>query len=125
MIAEALVNEADISRVHPGAAATFWPENGERPIPMVVDTISPGALATLDAPEQASIHGGAVPVRREADGHLKPETALYRVVLRVADTAEPPPAIRRGMAHIAGDRISLAASVWRRAASVVMREAGL
>lgn len=125
MIVVALVDEADIGRIHAGETARFRPENGEDTLALVVRDISPGAAPLVDAPELASIHGGGVPVRREADGRLKPEASVYRVTLALT---VPPPAdfgIRRGTVRIDAAAVSLAARLWRRAASVVMREAGL
>jgi putative peptide zinc metalloprotease protein len=133
---EADVDEADVGRVHPGAAATFRPENGDPPVALVVRSVSPGAMATLDAPELASLQGGGVAVRQEKDGRLVPEAAVYRVMLDVvkqdvamgdeaaAPGAHAPAVLRRGWVTIDGDRTSMLARLWRRAAAVVMREAG-
>lgn len=123
--AEALVNESDIARIKPGDKARFQAESGEQPLMMTVRSVSPTAVATIDTPELASIHGGGVPVRREQDGRLKPEAAVYRVVFALPDGTVAPPAIRRGTVRIEATPQSFADRVWRRAVAVVMREAGL
>jgi putative peptide zinc metalloprotease protein len=124
-IVEAELNEADLARVHPGQAARFWSEDGTIQVPLVVRSISPGAVGVLETPELASIFGGGVAVRREADGRLVPETAVYRVVFDVdVGAVAAATELRRGTVHITADRISPMSSIWRRAVAVVMREAG-
>lgn len=124
-VVEAEVDESDIARVHPGEAATFSPDNGSARIPLVVRSVGAGALGTLDEPELASIYGGGVAVRREPDGRLVPETAVYRVLLDLAgDTPHAATELRRGTVRIAGDAVSPIARIWRRVAAVVLREAG-
>lgn len=125
MMVEALVNEADIARIKPGDTARFRPENGEDTILLVVRDVSPGAAPLVEAPELASIYGGGVPVRRETDGRLKPEAAVYRVTFGLPDGLPAAFGIRRGTVRIDATPVSLAGRAWRRAAAVVMREAGL
>jgi putative peptide zinc metalloprotease protein len=125
MMVEALVNEADIGRIKRGDTARFLPENDEDTIPLVVQDVSPSAAPLVDAPELASIHGGGVPVRREADGRLKPETAVYRVTFALPNGMPGTLGVRRGTVRIDATPVTLASSAWRRAAAVVMREAGL
>jgi putative peptide zinc metalloprotease protein len=122
---EAALDEAEIARVHPGQTAWFWPEEGGGAIPLVVRSISPGAVGVLESPEFASVYGGGVATRREQDGRLVPEMAVYRVVLDVAEGAAATATARqRGTVHIAADRTSPIERMWRRAVAVVMREAG-
>ncbi len=123
--AEALVSESDIARIKPGNKARFHPESGETPLEMTVRDVSPTSVPVIDTPELASLYGGGVPVRREQDGRLKPEAAVYRVVFALPDGTVAPPSIRRGTVRIEGAPQSFADRVWRRAVAVVMREAGL
>lgn len=124
-VVEAEVDEADVARVHPGEIARFSPDDGGPPLELRVRSLSPGALGTLEAPELASIYGGGVAVRKEQDGRLVPEMAVYRVVLDLTDAAKPATGeLRRGTVHIEGDRVSPIERIWRRVVAVVMREAG-
>lgn len=125
MMVEAMVGEADIARIKPGDTARFRPENGESTIRLVVRDVSPGAAALVESPELASLHGGGVPVRRETDGRFKPEAAVYRVTFSLPDGMPDAFGIRRGTVRIDATAVSLAGRAWRRAAAVVMREAGL
>ena len=125
MIVEALVNESDIGRIRQGDSARFRPENDEAAIPLVVRDVSPGASPLVTTPELASVHGGGVPVRRESDGRLKPETAVYRVTFGLPDGLPVSFGARRGTVRIDATPVSLVNRMWRRAAAVVMREAGL
>jgi putative peptide zinc metalloprotease protein len=123
---DALVDEADVGRVHPGATARFLPEDGEPPIKLTVRSVSPGALADLDEPELASLNGGSVPVRPERNGTLQVQTAVYRVTLAtVSGSPVVLAGLRRGVVDIQGDEVSPLNRIWRRAAAIVMREAGL
>lgn len=124
-VVEAYVNEADVTRVHPGAAATFWPENGGASVALTVRAVSPTAVATLDQPELASIYGGGVAAHQEKDGRLVPEAAVYRVVLdAVGLPPGTPPELRRGWVTIDGDRASILFRIWQRAVALAVREAG-
>lgn len=124
-IVEAEVDEADVARVHPGEDARFSPDDGGPPVALRVRSVSPGTLGTLEAPELASVYGGGVAVRKEQDGRLVPEMAVYRVVLDLAGDAKPVTGeLRRGTVHIEGDRVSPIERIWRRVVAVVMREAG-
>jgi putative peptide zinc metalloprotease protein len=125
MMVEALVNEADIGRIRPGDTARFRPENDEAIIPLVVRDVSPGASTVVTTPELASVHGGGVPVRRETGGRLKPEGAVYRVTFGLPDGLPASFGVRRGTVRIDATPVSFANRMWRRAAGVVMREAGL
>lgn len=124
-VVEADVDEADVTRVHPGAAATFRPENGAASVRLVVRSVSPTALATLDQPELASVYGGDVAAHQEKDGRLVPQAAVYRVMLDAVDL--PPdatPELRRGWVTIDGDRASILARIWQRTVALAVREAG-
>lgn len=125
-IVEALVNEAEVGRLRPGANAVFLPENNEAPVRLIVQTVSPGAAPLLEAPELASVFGGGIAARKDAEGRLKPDSAVYRVVLRLADDQSAPALLaRRGMVRMVADRRSPADLLWRRAVAVLMRETGL
>lgn len=123
-VVEAYVDEDDVTRVHPGAAALFQPENGAAPVHLVVRSVSPGALLSLHQPVMASVYGGGVAAREEKNKRLVPERAVYRVMLDAVDL--PPgvvPELRRGWVTIEGDRASILGRIWRRAVALAVREA--
>lgn len=123
-VAEAYVDEDDVARVYPGAKALFRPENGAAAVHLVVRSVSPGALLTLNQPIMASVFGGGVAVREQKDKRLVPERAVYRVTLEAVDLPLGVlPELRRGWVTIAGDRASILGRIWRRAVALAVREA--
>ena len=123
-LVEAYVEESDLTRFKPGAPATFYPSDASPPIPLTTVTVSPTSVRTLEAPDLASTYGGQLAVRKDAAGHLVPEHAVYRVLLR---PTQPIHLIRRqpGTISIDGDRISPLRRIYERAVAVAVRESGL
>jgi putative peptide zinc metalloprotease protein len=119
---EAFVGEADLPRVHPGAHARFFPENGDSPIDLVVSSVETTSARVLDVNELASVYGGGVAVRKGADNKLIPETAVYRAVLVPQDPAVKAWRRLRGEVDIEGDRASLLGQIYRRAVAVLISE---
>jgi len=119
---EAFVGEADLPRVHPGAHARFFPENGDPPIDLVVSSIETTSARALDVMELASVYGGGIAVRKAADNKLIPETAVYRAVLVPSDARVLAWRRLRGQVDIQGDRASLLAQIYRRAIAVLISE---
>jgi putative peptide zinc metalloprotease protein len=119
---EAFVGEADLPRVHPGAHARFFPENGDSPIDLVVSSVETTSARVLDVNELASVYGGGVAVRKGADNKLIPETAVYRAVLVPQDPGVKAWRRLRGEVDIEGDRASLLGQIYRRAVAVLISE---
>jgi putative peptide zinc metalloprotease protein len=88
-IVEAYIAEADLARVHPGAEATFYPENGDPSVRLKVSSVSAAPVRTLDALDMASVYGGGVAVRKDSTGKLVPETAIYHALLTPFDPGKP------------------------------------
>lgn len=124
-VVEAFIGEADLPRVHPGARATFFPENGDAPLDLTVASVGTASVRTLDVPELASIYGGGVAVRKDSDNKLVPETAIYRAVLVPQDRGVHAARRLRGAVSIDGERTSLIAQIYRRAVALVIRESEL
>jgi putative peptide zinc metalloprotease protein len=122
---EAYVGEADLARIHPGAEAKFYPENGDAPVALTVTSVSTASVRALDTLDLASVYGGGVAVRKDAAGKLQPESAIYRTVLAPKQPGFALTKRLRGTVEIAGDRTSLIARIYRRAVAVVIREGGL
>ncbi|RDU97990.1 HlyD family efflux transporter periplasmic adaptor subunit [Trinickia dinghuensis] len=122
---EAFVGEADLPRVHPGAHARFFPENGDPPVDLVVSSVETTSARVLDVNELASVYGGGVAVRKGADNKLIPETAVYRAVLVPRDSGVKAWRRLRGQVDIEGDRASLLGQIYRRAIAVLISESQL
>jgi putative peptide zinc metalloprotease protein len=121
---EAYVEELDMSRIAPGAAATFHPEDPARAaVEATVTAIDRVSARQLQEPALASVYGGVIPVRESADGQLVPEKPVYRVRLRPQVPA--PSQLMRGTVRIEGERQSLIAQLWRTAVGVLVRESGM
>ena len=119
---EAFVGEADLPRVHPGAHARFFPENGDPSVDLVVSRIETSSARVLDVTELASIYGGGIAVRKTADSKLVPETAVYRATLVPRDGHVKAWRRLRGQVVIDGDRASLLGQIYRRAVAVLISE---
>ncbi|SMF80510.1 putative peptide zinc metalloprotease protein [Tistlia consotensis] len=119
---EAYVDESDLWRFRKGAPARFYPADGRAPLSgLTVAAIDDTATRALDAKILASEYGGGVPVRRDEEGKLVPQKAVYRVLLRAPHLPAPARA-ERGTLVIAGARESLIGRFWRHAVSVLVRE---
>ena len=123
MVVEAYVAEADLPRLVVGARGRFVQPYGGS-LPLRVTAIASASTRTLEPPELASVHGGAILVRRDAKGELAPEQAVYRVLLTVDDPAAP---VRRETGHVAIEARteSFAGVLYRRVVAVLRRESSL
>ncbi len=122
---EAFVPEADLARLHAGATARFYPESGERPVELTVLALDRASTREVDQSELASVHGGAIAVRQDANRKLVPEQSIYRVTLIPAESVSAPDRTQRGSVQIASAPQSLVAMAWRRSVALVIRESGL
>jgi len=124
LMVEAYIGEADLGRLHAGADAKFYPENGDPPVELTVASIGTASVRVLDTTDLASIYGGGIAVRKDAAGKLQPESAIYRAVLTPKQPGPALPKRLRGTVDIEADRTSLIARIYRRAVSIVIREGG-
>ncbi len=98
----ALVAEDDARRIHSAARARFVPDDPLAPSHRAqVTDVGTTAVQRLDLPILASTNGGPVAVRRESDGALRPEAALYLVRLRVP--VEQAPSRARWLRPVSGE----------------------
>jgi putative peptide zinc metalloprotease protein len=124
LMVEAYIGEGDLARLHAGADAKFYPENGGDPVELTVASIGTASVRVLDTTDLASIYGGGIAVRKDAANKLQPESAVYRAVLTPKQPGLALPKRLRGTVNIEADRTSLIARIYRRAVSVVIREGG-
>nr|WP_284699649.1 DUF4347 domain-containing protein [Sphingomonas lycopersici] len=79
---QAYVDEADLWRLKPGAAARFVPDDAASASrPARLDEIASAAAEQMEFPALASTNGGPIPVNQRDDGALKPLKAIYRLHL--------------------------------------------
>jgi putative peptide zinc metalloprotease protein len=124
-IVEAYIAEPDLGRVHPGAAATFYPENGDPPIALTVTSVGTAPVRNLDTVELASIYGGGVAVRKDTAGKLIPEAAIYHAVLTPRQGVGRIATRLRGDVAITADRASVLSRIYHRTLAIIVREANL
>ncbi len=123
-VVEAYIAESDLGRVHPGADATFYPENGDPPVAVTVASIGTAPVRSLDTLDLASVYGGGVAVRKDAAGKLVPETTVYHAILTPREPAGPISKRLRGAVAITADRASLVERIYHRTVALVIREGG-
>jgi putative peptide zinc metalloprotease protein len=124
-VVEAYIGESDLGRVHPGASGRFYPENGDAPVELTVASVGTASVRALDVQDLASVNGGGVAVRKDRDGKLVPESAIYRATLVPAGSSAPIAKRLRGTVTIDADRSGFLGRIYRRAAALVIRESEL
>ncbi|UVT18915.1 MAG: HlyD family efflux transporter periplasmic adaptor subunit [Nitrospira sp.] len=122
----ALATETDVGYLRVGQSARFIPEGAERPsLKAQVIEIRDIDESSYSVPYLASLYGGEVPVREDANHKLRPETSIYRITLRLT---EPPPRWNqavRGTVLVEGPRISLVHHAWEKGVRILIRESGV
>lgn len=122
----ALAPESDVDYLRAGQSARFIPEGVERPsLKAQVVEIRDMDESSFTVPYLASLYGGAVPVRGDADRKLRPETSVYRVTLRLTESSPRWNQAVRGTVLVEGPRISLAHRAWENGIRVLIRESGV
>ena len=125
-----LVSEADFNRIAKRSTGRFMPDDPQlSPFPVILQERQPVSAARLDEPVLADTQGGPVPVHPESAGHeLKPRGAWFPVRLSPAGEAQFDAALyshpARGQVVLDAEAESFAIRVFRRVASVLIREAG-
>jgi putative peptide zinc metalloprotease protein len=120
----AYVSEEDFGRIKVGAPASFIPADvaGPRQTATVL-TIDYAATRILSDSELSSNYGGPIAARSTANDLQVPELPVYRVTLAPEAHARPAQT-SLGTAIITGESRSVAIQLWRRVASVLIRESG-
>lgn len=121
----ALAPVEDLSVLAIGQDARFIPDDLTRPARLArVVEIRDVDERDFSVPYLASIYGGAVPARKDAQGLVQAEQSVYRVELEVLDAPGPIDQTVTGQIHVAGKSQSLIARAWDRVAAVMIRESG-
>ncbi len=124
---EAYVAEDDLQAAMQAESAMFYPDQpGEPPIICRVERIDQGGATRIPA-LLASMYGGAIAARPDAQQQAVPESAVYRIILRpradsrnVADF----PGVRRGSVRLDTPASSLLHRFVRQVVTVLVRESG-
>lgn len=122
IVLEAFVLEEDLSRIAPGMSASFIPDGTGPARQASVAAIDRMTAKNLTEPALAAPFGGTIPARFDKQS-LVPDTAVYRVRLKLADDTGIA-VMQRGEVHIDGERRSLLGHLARTAAAVLIREWG-
>ncbi|MBB2206304.1 HlyD family efflux transporter periplasmic adaptor subunit [Gluconacetobacter takamatsuzukensis] len=124
-VIEVYVDEADIDGLHIGARAWFQAPGADGGVTDArVRSISPASIGHLDSPEAASVYGGHIQARKDDNGQLVPDGAVYRVILEPEQGGGSIPPRQPGIAVIQSRPMSLLARVYRRTVALLMGEAG-
>lgn len=123
----AYVQERDLPRIQVGRRAQYYPENAQHaPIDLKVVEIADTATKVLNYQEMASLYGGNLGVRLDADKKTVPEQSVYRVILE-PDSSQPMPRLfyaEIGTVRMEAERTSVATELIRAIISIVIRESG-
>ncbi|MBD9356016.1 efflux RND transporter periplasmic adaptor subunit [Methylomonas albis] len=124
---EAYVAEEDLQAVGQADSAVFYPDQpGMSPISCRVERIDQGGAARVPA-MLASMHGGAIAARFDAQQQAVPESAVYRIILRPeAESQNLPhfPGERRGSVRLDTPASGLLRRFVRQVTTVLVRESG-
>ncbi|HEV8327821.1 MAG TPA: HlyD family efflux transporter periplasmic adaptor subunit [Nitrospiraceae bacterium] len=121
----ALAPETDVGYLHAGQSARFIPQGPDRPsLEAQVVEIRDIDESSFTVPYLASLYGGDVPVREDANRRLKPETSVYRVTLHLVGSPPRWNQAVRGTVLVKGPRISFAQRAWEQGARIFIRESG-
>jgi len=124
-IVDAFVTEDDLPRLTIGDSGAFHSSSGHPdPIPVTVLSISPGAVRQLPRPSLASVHGGSLPARQDAEGNLWPERSVFLVRCAVENAAATSIELT-GTVSLHGTSQSLAGRVFTLGKRLVIRESGV
>lgn len=117
------IPEDVLGHVRAGSVVAFRSEGrGNTDLHGPLGALPPVALDRMDDVLSASVGGGGVAVRQEADRSLRPISGTYQAAVALP-TAQVPQR-QRGIAIIEGEAETLAARAFRRIASVILQESG-
>jgi hypothetical protein len=125
-IIEGIVTTADLSRIKGQASARFIPDNPRlEPVWAYVKDIELANLKVLDIPELASIYGGKVPVQFDKRQQLVPDKSAYKVRFSISQVEDVSvDKMIRGVVHVQGEAESYIERMYKKVASVFIRESG-
>lgn len=124
-LVEAYLDEVNLDRIAPGAAATFFLDADSRQeIALTVTEVARSSTRVLTEPVLASVAGGPIGVRATKQNTLIPDRTIYRVLFEPSGATPAPDRLSRGTVMIQGRPVSLASRAWRAIQAVFVRESG-
>lgn len=123
---EAFVSEQAVVSIQPGAEAWFYPDSPDLPsLPCRVKAIEHSNSPVM-SPLMASVYGGPIASRKNAEGRAIPDDAQYRVILEAmeSDVERSAPLVIRGVVRVDSDSSSLIGQLWTKVLATIRREAG-
>ena len=123
IIIEAYIDEHSLETIKKGTPGLFYADNDGQPLPCHVEKIDPTVTSFLKEPYLASVYGGDIGVRRNAEKRLQPMKSWYRLIL-IPDDQVLPGQVVRGKVVLKGAERSILAGAWRRVVAVFIRESG-
>ena len=121
----ALAPETEVGYLHAGQSARFIPQGSDRSsLEAQIVEIRDIDESSFTVPYLASLYGGDVPVREDANRRLKPENSVYRVTLHLVGSPPRWNQAVRGTVLVKGPRISFAQRAWEQGARIFIRESG-
>jgi len=123
-VVEGYVREGDFAQVTAGMAGRFYPDNVELPVlPVLLEALDRTHKPVLEEPYLASLYGGEIAVRRDGQGRLVTDEAMYRLRLRPGGGAAGQlDRVWRGTVRLEGPPRNLLSRSWRTVAMVLIRE---
>ncbi len=82
------------------------------------------AADTVELAALSSLNGGPIAAVEDAERKTRPLLTQFPVLLRPERAGETAPRIERGIVHLEGQPVSYAGRLLRRAAAILIREAG-
>jgi len=123
---DAFVDEAELEGLAVGQHAVFVPTALEESlVNCSVTGIDAVQVANLDVPGVASPYGGSIPAQRTNEGRLLPMQPTFRVRLAQCNRELAPRSELAGVAHLHGQRQSIAGRALHWVAALWQRESAL
>jgi putative peptide zinc metalloprotease protein len=121
----AYIEEAYLSRLKLGFKGRFYPEKGNfTPLNVEIIEIESMAIKSLDALYSASLFGGDVAVRKNAQDELIPVISTYQIRLKLLNKPAKLERVMRGTAVLEGESESFFMRTKNRIYAVLRRESG-
>ncbi len=125
-LVRALTKEEDHARLVQGNDGWFYPDDPARPAhPVQLRDVHQVAESELTVPYLASVYEGTVPIRKNEQGALIPESSMYWVELSLQEPTRDWQQVIPGVVQVRGEPRSVMGEFWDRVSAVFIRESGI